>query len=130
VISVITRRYSTSCAPDVPHALEENEETTMKQRGGPTDQGSCKVVRQAVDLRGCSCAGAAIRARIRAAVSTDRPLGRSDLGRGRVLTMQVEGTAVAQEARLTPLTAITAGQAEQSDFARALGHQPAPRTPL
>ena len=42
------------------------------------------------------------------------PPGRSDLGRSRVLTIQVECTAVAQEARLRPLAAITPGQAAQS----------------
>jgi hypothetical protein len=42
------------------------------------------------------------------------PPGRSDLGRSRVLTIQVECTAVAQEARRRPLAAITAGQAAQS----------------
>src|SRR4051794_34081330 len=35
--------------------------------------------------------------------------------------MQVEDTAVAQEARLRPLAAITACQAPQADFARTLG---------
>src|SRR5437764_4837118 len=83
-------------------------------------QGSCKVVKQAVDLLGCWRRGAAIWCRIWAVASPDRPPDRSDLGRRRVLTMQVEGTAVVQVARLRPLAALTAGQAGQTDFARAL----------
>jgi IS30 family transposase len=61
-----------------------------------TSQGSCKVVRRAVDLRGCSRTGAAIRRRIWAVASMGRPPDRSDLDRRRVLTMQVECRAVAQ----------------------------------
>jgi len=41
--------------------------------------------------------------RTRAVALTDRPLGRSHLGRSPVLTMQVDGTAVAQERGLRPL---------------------------
>ncbi len=43
--------------------------------------------------------------------SRDRPPSRSDLGLSQVLTMQVKGTAAAQQARPRPLAAITAGQA-------------------
>jgi hypothetical protein len=60
------------------------------------------------------CREAAIRCRIWAVASTDRPPGRFDLGSRRVLTMQVKGTAVARDAQLRPIVAITVGQAEQS----------------
>ena len=78
------------------------------------DQGPCKVARQPLDLRFFRRREAVIRCRIWAVASIDRPPGRSDLGRSRVLTIQVECTAVAQEARRRPLAAITAGQAAQS----------------
>src|SRR3954464_6532280 len=61
-------------------------------------QGSCKVVRQTVDMRKCWRREAATRCRSWAVASTDRPPGRSDLGRSRVLILQVKGEAVAQEA--------------------------------
>jgi hypothetical protein len=77
-------------------------------------QGSCKVVRQAVDLLGCRRREAAIRWRLQAVASRDRPPSRSDLEASQVLTEQVKGTGAAQEARPRPLAAITAGQAAQS----------------
>src|SRR3954451_619319 len=83
------------------------------------NQGSCKVVSQAADLAGCWRREAAIRCQPWAAASTARPPGGSDLGRGRVLTVQVKRTAVAQEARRRPMHAITAGQAAKADFATA-----------
>ncbi len=61
-------------------------------------QGSCKVLRQAVDLRRCWRREAVIRRGISTVTSSDPPPGRSDLCRRRVLTIQVECTAVAQEA--------------------------------
>ena len=77
-------------------------------------QGSCKVVRQAIDLHGCGRREVGSGAELRAVASRDRPPSRSDLGASRVLTTQVKGTAAAQEARPRPLAAITPGQAAQS----------------
>jgi hypothetical protein len=77
-------------------------------------QGSCKVVRQALDLLGCRRRETAIWCRLRAVASKERPPSRSDLDSSQVLTMQVKGTAAAQEARPRPLAAITAVQAAQS----------------
>jgi hypothetical protein len=82
--------------------ISEPEELPRCSTNEPSEsrcnQGSCKVVRQAVDLRECWRGWAATPQQKLAVASTDRPPGRSDLGRSRVLTMQVEGAAVAQEA--------------------------------
>src|SRR3954447_23022093 len=64
----------------------------------------------------------AIQRQVRVVASTGRPPGCSDLRRTPVLTMQVEGTAVAHGVRARPLVAITPGQVAQADFAWALGH--------
>jgi RNA-directed DNA polymerase len=95
-------------------ALADQAAALLAPMGLRLSQGSCKVLRQAVDLLGCRRREATIRCRLRAVASRDRPPSRSDLGRSRVLTIQVECTAVAQEARRRPLAAITAAQAAQS----------------
>ncbi len=65
---------------------------------GLTTRARAKSSDSPVDLCGCWRKEGAIRCRTWAVASTDRPPDLPDLGRSRVLTMQVERTAVAQEA--------------------------------
>jgi hypothetical protein len=100
----------------------------LSERGSPSDsevnaQGRVKVVVQASELRGCRQGRAAARRQHGRAVRRIEPPGHSDLAGRPVLTLRAGSQREGSAASPGPVSTISAGQTDISDFDAALGER-------